>query len=94
MKTTLRMLRVAFWGFVAVLAVLVEQEPFSLHMIAPALLSLAGIAVVLGAPLDDVDGLGVLLAFGAALVYSIYITMGRRVVVAVSPLVIPEIVNS
>lgn len=73
--------------FVAVLAVLVEQESFSLHIIAPAVLSLVGIAVVLGAPLGDVDGLGVLLAFGAALVYSIYITMGRRVVVAVSPLV-------
>lgn len=74
---------------VALLAVLVEKEPFSLKMVAPSLLSLIGIAVVLGTPLEQVDWFGVLLAFGAAVVYSVYIILGRRVVAQ-----IPAIVTS
>ncbi len=72
---------------VALLAVWVEKEPFSLKMVAPALLSLLGITVVLGAPLEQVDWFGVMLAFGAAVVYSVYIILGRRVVAQVPALV-------
>lgn len=73
--------------FVALLAVFVEKERLSIKMMAPTGLALVGIAVVLGAPIDKIDGLGVLFAFGAALVYSVYITLGRRVVAKVPPLV-------
>ena len=79
---------------VAILSVFVEKERFALQMMVPIVLSLTGIAAVLGAPLGEVDGLGVLLAFGAALVYSLYITLGRRVVLAVSPLVTSAFVSA
>ena len=73
--------------FVAGMAVWLEKEPLTLHLVLPAVLSLAGIAVVLGAPLAEMNGMGVSLAFGAAVVYSVYIILGRRVVSTVSPLV-------
>lgn len=80
--------------FVAGLAVWLDKETLSLHTALPAVLSLTGIAVVLGAPLDEVDGFGVLLAFGAAIVYSVYITLGRRVVAAVSPLMTSAMISA
>lgn len=80
--------------FVAGLAVWLDKELLSLHTALPAVLSLTGIAVVLGAPLDEVDGFGVLLAFGAAIVYSVYITLGRRVVAAVSPLMTSAMISA
>lgn len=72
---------------VALLAAVVEKEQISLQMMAAAVVSLVGIAVVLGAPLDQLDGGGMALAFGAALVYSVYITLGRRVVADVPAIV-------
>ena len=72
--------------FVAGMAVWLEKEPLTLQLVLPAVLSLAGIAVVLGAPLAEMNGMGVSLAFGAAVVYSVYIILGRRVVSTVSPL--------
>ena len=80
--------------FVAGLAIWLDKETLSLHTVLPAALSLTGIAVVLGAPLDEVDGFGVLLAFGAAIVYSVYITLGRRVVAAVSPLMTSAMISA
>ena len=74
---------------VALLAAVVEKEQISLQMMAAAVVSLVGIAVVLGAPVDQLDGGGMALAFGAALIYSVYITLGRRVVAE-----IPAVVTS
>lgn len=65
---------------VALLATWLEKEPFSVGMMSSAILALTGIGVVLGAPMENANALGMLLAFGAALVYSVYITLGRRVV--------------
>jgi drug/metabolite transporter (DMT)-like permease len=77
---------------VALLAAVVEKEQISLQMMAAAVVSLVGIAVVLGAPLDQLDGGGMALAFGAALVYSVYITLGRRVVADVPAVVTSALV--
>ena len=77
---------------VALLAAVVEKEQISLQMVAAAVVSLVGIAVVLGAPLDQLDGGGMALAFGAALVYSVYITLGRRVVADVPAVVTSALV--
>ena len=79
---------------VAFLSVVVDKESWSWKMVAPAVLSLIGIAVVLGAPLDRLDGFGVLLAFGAALVYSIYIIMGRRILAQVSPVITSAFIST
>ena len=77
---------------VAVLAAVVEKEKISLQMMAAAVISLVGIAVVLGAPVDQLDGAGMALAFGAALIYSVYITLGQRVVADVPAVVISAFV--
>jgi drug/metabolite transporter (DMT)-like permease len=79
---------------VTLLAVVLEKETLSLGSVAPATLSLMGIAVVLGAPLDQLDWYGVLLAFGAALVYSFYIILGRRVVAQIPPVVTSAFVSA
>ena len=72
---------------VATLAVIVDKEKLSGKIIAPAILALAGLAIVLGAPMDNLNFYGVALAFGAAVIYSVYIILGRRVVAQVSPVV-------
>jgi drug/metabolite transporter (DMT)-like permease len=72
---------------VAFLSVMVDKEVWSWKIVAPALVSLIGIAVVLGTPIDSPDWFGVALALAAALVYSIYIIVGRRILAAVSPVV-------
>ena len=72
---------------VAILAVIVDKEKMSAKMLAPIGVALLGITVVLGAPVAGIDFFGVMLAFGAALIYSLYIILGRRVVSQVPPLV-------
>ncbi|MHC1761213.1 MAG: DMT family transporter [Negativicutes bacterium] len=79
---------------VALLAVLLEKETLSWKSMAPALLSLIGIGIVLGAPIDRPDWFGVFLAFGAALIYSVYIILGRRVVARISPLVTTTFISA
>ena len=71
---------------VAFLAVVTEHEPLSWQTLAPSLVSLLGVALVLGAPLENPDLFGLLLAFGAAVVYSVYIVLGRRIAAHVPPL--------
>ena len=72
---------------VAILAIFVDKEKMPAKMLAPIGLALLGITIVLGAPMEGIDSFGVMLAFGAALIYSIYIILGRRVVAQVPPLV-------
>lgn len=72
---------------VAMLAVIVDKEKLSGKIIAPAILALAGLAIVLGSPVGNLNFFGVALAFGAAVIYSVYIILGRRVVAQVSPIV-------
>lgn len=79
---------------VALLAVLLEKETFAWRNLAPALLSLTGIGIVLGAPIDRPDWLGVALAFGAALIYSVYIIMGRRVVAKIPAIVTTAFISA
>ena len=79
---------------VALLAVLLEKETFAWRNLAPALLSLTGIGIVLGAPIDRPDWFGVSLAFGAALVYSVYIILGRRVVAKIPAIVTTAFISA
>ena len=69
------------------MAAVVDKEALSAKILAPAGVALAGLAIVLGTPVAELDLFGVALACGAALIYSVYIIMGRRVVAQVSPLV-------
>lgn len=79
---------------VALLASRVEKEPLTVGKLGSAILALAGIGVVLGAPVEKADVFGMLLAFGAALVYSVYITLGRQVVIELPAIVTSAFVSA
>ncbi|MGN7472256.1 DMT family transporter [Brevibacillus sp. SAFN-007a] len=72
---------------VAVLSYLVDKEPLTKTTLFAMLLSLVGLGLVLGLSFGGIQPLGVLLAFAAALSYSVYIIVGNRVVKGLSPYV-------
>jgi drug/metabolite transporter (DMT)-like permease len=73
--------------FVALLASIVDKERLTRGNLLAATLGMAGLVFVLGASPAAVDATGVLLALGAAVVYSAYLVIGTRVVRELSPLV-------
>jgi drug/metabolite transporter (DMT)-like permease len=73
--------------FVAVLSFLFNKEKPSKKIIIAIILSLIGILFVLGSPKGHINLIGILLAVGAAIVYSIYILIGDRVTKQLSPMI-------
>lgn len=73
--------------FVAILSFFFNKEALSKRLMVSVLLSLGGMVLVLGTPGGDVNVLGVLLALGAAAIYSLYIIIGNRVTSSVPPIV-------
>lgn len=74
-------------AFVCLLAFLFEKERPTPRTLLALGISLAGVLLVLGSSLGRINTIGVLLALGAAVVYSIYITAANRVLRKVEPLV-------
>jgi drug/metabolite transporter (DMT)-like permease len=73
-------------AFVCLLAFLVERERLAARTLAALAVSLAGVVLVLGSSLGTAHPAGVLLALGASVVYSLYITLANRVLRSVEPL--------
>jgi drug/metabolite transporter (DMT)-like permease len=73
-------------AFVCLLAFLLEREKLAVRTLAALAVSLAGVVLVLGASLGTAHPAGVLLALGASVVYSVYITLANRVLRSVEPL--------
>jgi drug/metabolite transporter (DMT)-like permease len=73
-------------AFVCLLAFLVEREKLAGRTLAALAVSLAGVVLVLGSSLGTARPAGVLLALGASVVYSAYITLANRVLRRVEPL--------
>jgi len=73
-------------AFVCLLAFLVEREKLAARTLLALAVSLAGVVLVLGSSLGAASPAGVLLALGAAAVYSVYITLANRVLRSVDPL--------
>lgn len=71
--------------FVALLSAIVDKERLTRNNLLAIALSTTGLALVLGASPAVVSPLGIILALGAAIVYSIYIVIGNRVVKNLSP---------
>lgn len=65
---------------VALLTFLIDKERLSLRLALSMGVSFAGLLLVLGTSIGRVDSLGVMLALGAAVIYSVYIVIGNRVV--------------
>lgn len=72
--------------FVALLAGVVDKERLSRAELLAITVSLTGLVFVLGAAPAAVNITGVLLALAAAVVYSVYLVIGTRVVKGLSPL--------
>jgi len=73
-------------AFVCLLAFLVEREKLAARTLLALAVSLAGVVLVLGSSLGTAHPAGVLLALGASVVYSVYITLANRVLRRVEPL--------
>ncbi len=73
-------------AFVCLLAFLVERQRPTGRTLGALAVSLAGVVLVLGSSLGTAHPTGVLLALGAAVVYSAYITLANRVLRRVEPL--------
>lgn len=73
--------------FVAMLSFFINKEQLTKNIIISILLSLVGIVLVLGAPAENMNLFGIILALAAAIVYSIYIIVGGRVSIEVPPLI-------
>ncbi len=67
---------------------IVKEKLTKRHFLA-MLFTFGGLVLVLGMPSGEINGLGVLMAFGAALVYSCYIILGNKLLQK-----IPSIVTS
>lgn len=73
--------------FVAILSFFVNKEKLTKFIIISTIISLFGIILVLGSPTGHLNLLGILLALGAAVIYSIYIIIGGRVTLQVPPFI-------
>jgi drug/metabolite transporter (DMT)-like permease len=80
-------------AFVCLLAFLVEREKLTTRTLLALAVSLAGVILVLGSSLGAASPAGVLFALGAALVYSLYITLANRVLRSVEPVVAMAVVT-
>ena len=79
---------------VATLSIVTKQESFSWQKAIGVLISSLGLILVLGLNLKGVNFTGVLLAFGASLVYSLYIIAGSFVLKEISPLLSTAVISS
>jgi drug/metabolite transporter (DMT)-like permease len=83
----------AYPAMVMVAAVLIGRERLSLRRVIALVVASAGIALVLsGAPVGTTDGFGVVLALGAALVYTGYLLVGHALVQRVPPLMLATLI--
>ncbi|PLR95060.1 DMT family transporter [Bacillus sp. T33-2] len=71
--------------FVTILSFFVNKERISNKLLLSIFISLIGMIFVLGSPGQSMNVIGILLAMGAAIVYSIYIVYGNRITVQVPP---------
>jgi len=72
--------------FVSILSYWIEKEKLNKQTLGAMLLSVCGLALVLGNAFDGLHPLGILFGFGAAIFYSFYIVLGNRVVQSLPPL--------
>lgn len=64
------------------------REHLAVRTVAALVLALGGLALALGTGLGQLHRAGVMQALGAAVVYSLYITLSSRVVAGIPPLVV------
>jgi len=79
---------------VAILSVISKQEAFSKYKITGLFICGAGLILVLGLNLKGVNLMGILLAIGASVTYSLYIVAANFVLKEISPLLSSAVIAS
>ncbi|MGJ7035297.1 DMT family transporter [Anoxybacillus eryuanensis] len=72
--------------FVAVFSFFINKEKLTRQTVIAILISFSGMLLVLGAPEGKIHPIGIALAIGAAVIYSIYIIVGNKVIAHVPPM--------
>ncbi len=72
---------------VAVLSFLIDKEKLTKKMAGSMIISFIGLMMILGTSIGKMNGLGIVLALGAAFIYAVYIVFGNHVVKKLPPLV-------
>ena len=80
------MLLYSYPAFVCLVSVALKRELLTMRKIAALVIVSVGLVCVLGASFHDVDPLGILLAIGAAIVYTVYIVAGNKTVSRLDPI--------
>jgi drug/metabolite transporter (DMT)-like permease len=78
-------------AIVTILAVVFLRERLRISKVVALALALAGLAITIG-PVGDLKVAGIALAIGAALIYSVYILVGTRVLARVTPMQVSTVV--
>lgn len=73
--------------FVAFLSFFINKEKLSIKLFLSIAISLTGMILVLGTPESDINYIGILLALGAAIIYSFYIIIGNKMALLLSPII-------
>lgn len=72
---------------IAVISCFLDHEPITKIIAFSLISSFVGLTLMLGTALGNINGLGIILATGASLVYSIYVVLGNKMLKKVPPLI-------
>lgn len=75
------------------LSCILEREKLTRLTAVSISISFIGVLLILGTSYGQISGIGILLALGAAVVYSIYIMLGNRVIKSIPPLITSTFVS-
>ena len=73
--------------YVMLLAALIDRERLTRLTVASVSISFFGVLLILGTSYGQINGSGIALALSAAVVYSVYIMLGNRVIKTIPPVV-------
>lgn len=72
---------------VTILSAIFDKEKITIKIAGAIAISFVGLMLILGTSFEQLNALGLLLAFGSAAVYSVYIVIGNRVLKSTEPLI-------
>lgn len=74
-------------AIIAVASSLIDHEPLTKKIILSVTVSFIGLILMLGTTAENINGVGILLAMGASVVYATYVILSNKMLKKVPPLV-------
>jgi drug/metabolite transporter (DMT)-like permease len=78
---------------VVFLSCILDRERLTRLTVISIAISFTGVLLILGTSYGQISGVGILLALGAALIYSAYIILGNRVIKTIPPIITSTFVS-